>query len=439
MVHWRLVVYKIFFVLLVMLSGMGGHGREVEPEAVEKFKLLGFPADYAVKLAFLHKKHPNWQFRALYISRLNPLYTWQYVLYMESDKAPSRSLVSGNRIFEDYFHKSDLTIYDANCRRASTAAVAYFLDPRNFLNERDIFQFVDLSFNKDIPLEAVQSALKGTFMARGKLEDGRSYAQWLYELGSKFNVDPLFLASRVRQEQGAKGTPLISGKCGDVLADLYFSSGGSRVFKGGIFELKLYNGLYNFFNIDASGNGRFTIYLNGMREAQKGNPEMSKVWGSPAWNCKWKALYGGSEKIASRYIYNYQNTLYLQKWNVDFRSRSGKGNSRNFWGQYMQNIGGAFSESRTTYNSLAKNGLLEEKFLFLIPVYSSMPEKVSPDPGNGKCKYYRSFDYNENIVIRKKSPEKTKKQTDPWLRLLENLQQKSFWQDIYWNLYLKLY
>ena len=52
-------MYKIFFVLLVMLSGMGGHGREVEPEAVEKFKLLGFPADYAVKLAFLHKKHPQ--------------------------------------------------------------------------------------------------------------------------------------------------------------------------------------------------------------------------------------------------------------------------------------------------------------------------------------------------------------------------------------------
>ena len=379
--------------------------EEVTKAAVEKLMLQGFPADYAVKLAWLQQKHPKWQFRVLYISRLNSRYTWDYVLDMESDKAPSRSLVSGNERFKAYFHKSDFNSYDANCRRASRAAVAYFLDPRNFLNERDIFQFADLSFNREITLHAVESALKGTFMAKNKLEDNRSYAQWLYELGKKFNVDPLFLASRVRQEQGAKGTPLISGKCGEVLKELYRKDFSNRKYNGSVFELSQYNNLYNYFNIDASGNGRFNIYLNGMREAQKGTPQMSKAWGSPSWNTRWKALYGGADKIARRYIYNYQNTLYLQKWNVDFRSRSEKGNSRNFWGQYMQNIGGAFSESSTTYASLVKNGLLEEGFLFMIPVYANMPETASPDPANGSCKFYRNFDRGLKISVVEDIPE----------------------------------
>ena len=155
-------------------------------------------------------------------------------------------------------------------------------------------------------------------------------------------------------------------------------------------ELQSYDNLYNFFNINAFADGCFMIYLNGMLEAKTGSPHMTAEWGSPEWNTKWKSLYGGAYKISRKYIGNYQNTLYLQKWNVDPRCRTEKGGSRNFWGQYMQNIGAAFSESVNIFNALKKQKLLEMPFRFVIPVYENMPELPSPDPADGKCIYYKN-------------------------------------------------
>jgi len=384
-----------YFLSVLLLSGLVWCAGGQEPIAARLMR-QGFPADYAVKLAILQKKHPNWRFHALPVTELEKKYTWQYVLYMETDHAPSRSLISGKSTFSAYFHPVDDKIYDANCRRASREATAYFLDPRNFLNEQDIFQFLDLRRSEPVAESAVKIALRGTFMEHETLENGYSYAQYLCELGRIFKIDPIFLASRVRQEQGINGTMLISGRCGSWLASAFwksqFGEKNARITIKApeMLFLHKYDGLFNFFNIEASGNGRFIIYLNGMREAWRGSPSMSKNWNGSAWNTKWKALYGGTEKIVRNYIDNYQNTAYLQKWNVDPRSRSEKGNSRNFWGQYMQNIGAAFSEGRNSYQTFKRQNMLDLPFNFLIPVYKNMPEKVSPDPAGGKCVYYRN-------------------------------------------------
>lgn len=48
---------------------------------------------------------------------------------------------------------------------ASKEIVEYFIDPRNFLNEVNIFQFEELSFNTEIhTLEGVQISIKNTFL-----------------------------------------------------------------------------------------------------------------------------------------------------------------------------------------------------------------------------------------------------------------------------------
>lgn len=366
----------------------------------------GFPVSYAELLAKLQKQYPQWQFKVLDISRLKSQYTWDHVIYMETDKSPRRSLISGSSKYAFYFHPDDETIYDAGCRRASRAAVEYFMDPRNFLNERDIFQFLDLTASARIDERAVAAALRGTFMAKGKLENGSSYAEYLTEVGKKLNVNAVFLASRVRQEQGLQGTPLISGTCGSLLSKYYQENtqteGRFTVLapKEGftVEDLEKLNGLYNFFNIDAAGYGRFNIYLRGMREAQRGTPEMAVDWGAPQWDKRWKALYGGAVKIAAIYIGNYQNTIYLQKWNVDPRSRTAKGYSRNFWGQYMQNIGAALSEGRNMQSSFAKLNMLELPFVFLIPIYKDIPASAAADPADGKCSYYRSHSYKKSAA-----------------------------------------
>lgn len=358
---------------------------------------LGFPESYIEGLYELHLLHPSWSFEPLLVTELNSKYTWSYCIKMETTDNPKRSLISRGDAFKAYRHPTNTTLYDTGWYQASTAAVEYFMDPRNFLNEKDIFQFEDLSFNETCTLSRVETALAGTFMEGAVLENGKTYAEYFYEVGQELGISPIHLASRARMEQGKTGgSSQISGLGGDKL--WYYYSNGIQTEGGGIVnapssghseaELKGYNGLYNFFNIDAAGTGRFAVLLGSMKAARTGTASMAAKWGgSPSWDTRWKSIYGGAYKLAGSYIANYQNTLYLQKWNVDTRSKTAKGSSRNFWGQYMQNIGGALSEARNSYVSLAADGSLDFAFNFVIPVYSGMPASC-PDPAGGGCELY---------------------------------------------------
>ena len=103
-----------------------------------------------------------------------------------------------------------------------------------------------------------------------------------------------------------------------------------------------------------------------MKTAQKGSAEKAAEWGGAAWNTDWKGLYGGALTLKNKYVNDYQNTLYLQKFNVDTRS------SRNFWGQYMQNVMGAYTESKSVAKAYAAANATGKAFEFLIPVYSGL-------------------------------------------------------------------
>ncbi len=125
----------------------------------------------------------------------------------------------------------------------------------------------------------------------------------------------------------------------------------------------------------AAGTGYFQIYKGGAEEAMKGSPEFAGEWGgNPAWNTRWKAILGGALRATSKYVGDYQNTFYLQKFNVDPRS------SRNFWGQYMQSIFGSYGRASSMYKSYSEGGVLDMPYRFLIPVFSGMPEKVCAYP-----------------------------------------------------------
>ncbi len=373
---------------------------------------LGFPADYAEKLAELHILHPNWSFEPLLVTELNSKYSWNYVIHMETADAPNRSLVTPNPDYAAYRHPNNTTLYDSGWYQASTEAVEYMMDPRNFLNEKDIFQFEELGFKDSVSVAQVEAALTGTFMAGAYLENGKTYAEYFYEVGLSLGVSPLHLAARARQEQGLVGTaPQVVGSIGTRLWYYYSnniqyegtayinspSSGHTET------SLMSYNNLYNFYNIGAAGTGRFAILLGSAKEAEIGTPDMASEWGgSGRWDTKWKSIYGGAYKLRGTYINNYQNTHYLQKWNVDSRSKTATGASRNFWGQYMQNIGAALSEARTTYATHAAEGRLDFAFNFLIPVYSGMPA-TCPDPAGGSCLDYAisntKYSYTSGLTL----------------------------------------
>ena len=79
------------------------------------------------------------------------------------------------------------------------------MDPRNFLNEADIFMFETLEYNPAIHTEAaVESALSGSFLAAsaGTPDGADTYAAILYNEGKKYNINPVYLANRIIMEQG---------------------------------------------------------------------------------------------------------------------------------------------------------------------------------------------------------------------------------------------
>lgn len=402
-----------FLVCLVLIAGLVGgivfvvsgdtHYFEGEAEAYyQELLAMGFPEDYAHPLTELHLLHPEWSFTPLLITEGNLLYSWDYIITQETKDADT-NLISANEDYRAYRHPSNLEMYDSGHYQASKAAVEYFMDPRNFLNETDIFQFYDLSAAHSVGLTEVEAVLDGTFMANALLENGMTFAEYFLSMGQELGVNPVYLAVKARQEQGVDGaSPLLSGACGSLLADYY--ANGTQKTEGGKMvltptegytseELLALDGYYNLFNVKASGNGLFAIYHSAMKRAIDGTPTMSEAWGSPAWNTLWKSMYGGAYTIKTNYIDRYQNTIYLQKFNVDSRS------DRNFWGQYMQNVGGSLTESRTLFGAFASSGVLDGNCSFVIPVYAGMPSKICADPAKGECSYLAAATEKYNSTV----------------------------------------
>lgn len=351
-----------------------------------QLKDKGFPADYAEALTRLHLLHPAWEFEPLKVER-----SWKDTVSLETEK-PDTNLINPSTDFLAYRHKTNSTTYDTGFYQASKDAVSYFLDPRNFLTEGDIFQFYT-SGTSATSRKDLETVLSGTFMETETLGSGQSYADALIQIGEEFGIDPVFLAVRLRQEQGSGKSPLLSGKCGSLLKKYYTeqiqtTENGKPIkppAKGTLDneDLTALDGYYNPFNINASGNGIFSVYKKALEYAKK-----------EGWDTKEKALRGGAKFLNTNYIARGQSTLYLQKFDVC--------NTTGSLHQYMQNVGGAMSEGRSFFRFFAENNLTDLGCVFRIPVFSGMPARVSQDPAEGKCTTYataaRRFTYTASLT-----------------------------------------
>lgn len=310
--------------------------------------LSAFPSSYRSYIRKLINAHPNWTFVPM-----NTGLKWSEVI--ENEMVDARNLVDINApatwkstASKDYNMSTGKWVVKNGTTwvQASESIVKYYMDPRNMLNEESVFQFEQLTYNGSYHTESgVEKILSGTFMSKKKLEDGSggniTYARAFMKIGQELGVSPYFLASRVRQEQGVKGdSKLISG-----------------TYPG-------YKGYYNYFNIQATGIGEQVI-VSGLQEAKKAG-----------WTTRYAALRGGAQKTASNYISKGQDTFYLQKFDVD-NSYDGL-----YWHQYMQNLLAAKNESTNVRNSYTSMGVLNNNFVFKVPVYLNMPSSRCPNPGD---------------------------------------------------------
>lgn len=314
-----------------------------------QLRAAGFPESYISALSALHTAYPQWQFQAV-----NTGLDWNTVITRESANGINLVPKTGNDATKStaagaYDWTTNVwTIYDGSSWvGANSKYIAYYMDPRNFLSETDIFQFESLSFSQVQTKQGVSSILKGTFMENSVQDsDGSTldYAQAFMDIGEETGVSPYHLASRVRQEQGLRGTSsLISG-----------------TYSG-------YEGYYNYFNVGAAGITSTLVIKNGLAYAKKAG-----------WNTRYAALEGGAKILAKNYIGVGQDTLYFQKFNVV--------NQKNLYShQYMANLAAAYNEGRKLGQGYADK---QQAFVFRIPVYSNMPASAVTFTAKGNPNNY---------------------------------------------------
>ena len=312
--------------------------------------ISAFPADYQAKLNEIAKVHPNWKFQAYYTG-----ISWNTLIEKERDESVHR-----NRIINtsQSSWKHDCNFEENGYACASDEIVAYYLDPRNFLNEKNIFQFVESSYNYSTQtLEEIQKSVKGTYLdSTITCKDNNnnmvtmSYSQMIIEAAKQSNISAFYIKSKIIQETGVNGSDSVKG-----------------TYAG-------YEGYYNFYNYGADDKGK--PIENGLKFAK-----------SQGWDSQYKSIVNGAKLIGKKYIEAGQNTAYFNKWDVVGTKILKDGEKQSvqekdlFWHQYMTNIQDPTNQSYSNYNLYSNN--LDGNITFIIPVYNNMPAS-NPKPNDIK-------------------------------------------------------
>ena len=386
----------------------------------------GFTESYITKLVELHKKYPNWNFEPLITNE-------DWTTAVAQERTPhSQQLIqrySGND--GKGYYCADSTCYrngnyivheGSNWVAASQTAVEYYMDPRNFLDEKYIFQFESTAYDASHSVAGVETILSGTWMhnanityknAQGRTVDyspATKYSAAIMAAAKNSGLSAYYLASKIVQEVGGR-TNSAGGASGT----------NSR-----------YPGIYNYYNIGAytgaldglkwaatsssgyttnansnlrksptTNSSRIVLIPNGTKltyNSQTQKQSDGHIWynvtvtvsgktytgyirsdlvnnGSDKYNRPWTnpylSIYNGAVYIANNFGAT-QYTGYLQKFNVNPASGSSLHSH-----EYMANVQAAASESLKAYNGYKSANLLSQARTFSIPVYKNMPNDVA--------------------------------------------------------------
>lgn len=314
----------------------------------------GFPDSYKANLRALHQKYPYWQFVAY-----RPGINWSDAVAAESKLGVN--LISNSK--SESWKSKETGAYDAATGKwtvfdgttwvaASKAAISYYMDPRNFINERTIFMFESLEYQSQYQVSSgINTILKNTpFYGKSfsykELDTGAaktmSYTNAFLAAAKSSGVSPYHLASRVKQEVVTSATTTSIAVTGTNAT---------------------YPGIYNFYNIGATSSSNPA--LNGLKWANSGTTYL-RPWTDP-----YRSIVGGAQYIGEKYINRGQNTGYLQKFNLTANQR--------YEHQYMTNVEAAYSEAIKTKNAYA--GTMDSTpLVFSIPIFENMPASACAAP-----------------------------------------------------------
>ena len=332
--------------------------------------VLTFPESYRESLRLLHAIYPNAVFR-VYQTGLdfnevvdNENIEGKNLLWDNNNSRDGLKLLDSYDIFNNSF-KNNYPGGGSVWYAPNKETIAYYIDPRNFLNEMRVFMFESLSYNSMYHnIEGVEKTLKNSFMYDSFVDSSteKKFSDVIMEAGVKYGISPYYIASRILQETGPTRSALVLGTYPNYPE---------------------YNSYYNFYNFGATGT---EIVKNGLIYAY-----------NKGWNSEEKAIIGGAELLSDAYISAGQDTSYSQKWNVVCKT----GEYACYTHQYMQNIEAPYSEAAITYNAYKNNlgtDMYNAAYVFTIPVYENMPESTILPNSNNPINYLSSLIVNGNLV-----------------------------------------
>lgn len=371
----------------VMFFSSVAVGTVVQAGTVEdNLRAQGFSESYIEDLAALQKEHPNWKFVA-------------FKTGIDFDDAVKGEL--------------------AGTPTTETNLRAY-LDPRNWLNEKYIFQFESIRKSDAVQsVSSVNAILKNTWMANSKINyfdtqgisktvtEVNTYADAMIKASNYTNMSANYIAAKIRQENGGAtysatavcGTrPPFQGIFNYFNIGAYTTAMDGLAWAAGFLKANKDTVLYDGTNATASpivtvsngqrmtyvkedgeyyrvtlynelGNGKYEDKETGYILKSDVNTTYMGNYGRP-WTDPNKAIYYGAKYIANGYL-TYQYTMYLQKFNVNAQS----GNL--YRHEYMTNVSGAASEGYHLYSGYSNAGLLNSAHTFYIPVFNNMPNDNS--------------------------------------------------------------
>lgn len=335
-----------------------------------------FPASYKEPLKALRKKHPTWIFKAVHTNL-----SFEDALLAESkvglnlvSKSAIASWKSTEKAAYDYTKNVWYGFDGGSWVAASGAIIRYYMDPRNFLDETNVFQFETLEYEDYQNLEGIKKLLSSSFMKGDYIEpDGsvNSYADTFLKVAQLTKTNPYHLAARCYQEQGKGTSDSISGKVAGL--ENYF----------------------NYYNIGAYASGGNSPTRQGLIYASK-STEGATNYERP-WNTRYKSILGGAEYVSKKYIEVGQNTLYFQKFNV-VNTKNGL-----YKHQYMTNLQAAASEAVKMSKAYAGQ---ESALVFLIPVYKDLPDQpcAKPTAKENPNNYIKTLTITEQELVPAFSP-----------------------------------
>ena len=322
--------------------------------------LKDIPDIYKSYIRQLSAEHPNWKFVVQ-----DTGVEWADLFSLDAQGYVGRSLISYTYPLSYRSTQSGAYVWETDTwvsqdaggwYQANQQTIAYFMDPRNFLNEKNIFMFESLKYDSSAHnINGVEAIINNSFMDDTQIinNNGKNilYSQAYIDAALESGVSPYHLAARTIQEVGKSGTTATNGNHSQ------------------------YPGIYNFYSIHATQGGnpiaKGLAYASGETASASDKTKYNIPWDTP-----YKAIVGGAKWIGNGYINNNQHTLYYQKFNSY---------NKVWYHQYMGNLAAPQTESLSVYNSYKELKSLDNTFTFVIPYYRNMPQNPCALPASSNA------------------------------------------------------